>query len=97
MLQLRPLDLNVPISKQLESDASPTVLINLFPVAEADVPGLQTAWEADANWMKRQPGYISTQLHRAIGGSHLFLNYAVWESAAHFRSAFNHPDFQQAL
>jgi heme-degrading monooxygenase HmoA len=97
MLQLRPLDPNVPISEQLGSDVSPVVLINLFQVAEADIPGLLQAWEDDANWMKRQPGYISTQLHRAIGGSHLFLNYAVWESVAHFRAAFNHPDFKRAL
>ena len=97
MLQLRPLDPNVPILEQLGSDVSPVVLINLFQVAESDIPALLKAWEDDANWMKRQPGYISTQLHRAIGGSHLFLNYAVWESVAHFRAAFNHPDFKQAL
>jgi len=97
MLQLRPLDPNVPILEQLGSDVSPVVLINLFQVAESDIPALLRAWEDDANWMKRQPGYISTQLHRAIGGSNLFLNYAVWESVAHFRAAFNHPDFKAAL
>ena len=97
MLQFRPLDPNVPISQQLEADVSPVVLINLFQVAEADIPGLLKAWEDDANWMKRQPGYISTRLHRAVGGSHLFLNYAVWESVAHFQAAFNHPDFKRAL
>ena len=97
MLQLRPLDSNVPILEQLGSEVSPVVLINMFQVAEADVPALLRAWEDDANWMKRQPGYISTQLHRAIGGSNLFLNYAVWESVAHFRAAFNHPDFKAAL
>src|SRR5262249_49365774 len=94
MLQLRPLDPKVPISEQLSLDVSPVVLINLFQVAEADIRGLLKAWEDDANWMKRQPGYISTQLHRAIGGSNLFLNYAVWESVAHFRAAFNHADFK---
>jgi heme-degrading monooxygenase HmoA len=97
MLELRPLDTKVPIFAQLGSDVSPVVLINLFEVAESDIPGLLTAWEHDANWMKRQPGYISTQLHRAIGGSNLFLNYAVWESVAHFRAAFNHHDLKQAL
>jgi heme-degrading monooxygenase HmoA len=97
MLQLRPLDPSVSISEQLSSDVSPVVLINLFQVAEADIPALLKAWEDDANWMKRQPGYISTQLHRAIGGSNLFLNYAVWESVAHFRAAFTHPDFRRAL
>ena len=63
MLQFRPLDPNVPITEQLSSDVSPVVLINLFQVAEADIPALLKAWEEDGNWMKRQPGYISTQLH----------------------------------
>lgn len=97
MLQFRPLDSNVPISEQLGSDVSPVVLINLFQVAAGDIPGLLEAWEGDANWMKRQAGYISTQLHRAVGASHLFLNYAVWESVRDFRTAFTHPDFQRAL
>ncbi len=39
----------------------------------------------------------STQLHRGIAGSCVFLNYAVWESVAHVRAAFTHPDFQIAL
>lgn len=97
MLQLQPLDPKVPIYEQLSSDASPVVLVNVFQVDETDIPGLLKAWEVDANWMKRQPGYISTQLHRGIGGSNLFLNYAVWESVAHFRTAFSHPEFKAAL
>lgn len=97
MLQLKPLDANVPIFQQIGTDVSPVVLVNIFSVAEADVAALLNAWEADANWMKRQPGYISTQLHRGIAGSTVFMNYAVWESVAHFRAAFNHPEFKQAL
>ncbi len=38
--------------------------------------------------MKGQPGFISTQLHRGIAGSGVFLNYAVWQSEEHFRAAF---------
>jgi heme-degrading monooxygenase HmoA len=97
MLQLRPLDTLVPIDQQLGEEISPVVLINLFTVNAGDVPALLRAWEHDANWMKRQPGYISTQLHRAIAGSCVFLNYAVWESVAHFRAAFTHPEFVSAL
>ena len=96
-MQLRPLDENVSIFQQLESEVSPVILVNLFQIAEAEIPDLLRAWEHDANWMKKQPGYISTQLHQAIGGSTLFLNYAVWESVAQFRSAFHHPDFKSAL
>jgi len=97
MLQLRPLDPKVPIQQQLGAEQSPVILINVFTVDAKDVDALLKAWENDANWMKRQPGYISTQLHRAIGGSSVFLNYAVWESTAHFRQAFTHPDFMHAL
>ena len=97
MLQLRPLDEHVPIFQQMGSEVSPVVLVNIFQVAMEDVQALLEAWEADANWMKLQPGYISTQLHRGIAGSTVFMNYAVWESVAHFRAAFSHPDFKQAL
>lgn len=97
MLSLHPLDPVVPIEQQHQSTATPVVLINLFTVAETDIPVLMTAWERDAHWMKRQPGFISTQLHRAIGGSCLFMNDAVWESVDHFRAAFTHPDFVRAL
>ena len=97
MLQLRPLDAEVPIFAQLQADQSPVVLVNIFQVAEADIPSLLEAWALDAAWMKQQPGYISTQLHRGIAGSTVLMNYAVWESVAHFRTAFNHPEFKAAL
>lgn len=97
MLQLKPLDESVPIFQQLGTDESPVVLVNVFHVAQEDIPALLQAWEADANWMKAQPGYISTQLHRGIAGSTTFMNYALWESVAHFRAAFTHPEFKQAL
>ncbi len=97
MLQLTPLDPARPIFQQLNVEVSPVVLVNIFHVAEEDIPALLQAWEADANWMKGQPGYISTQLHRGVAGSTVFLNYAVWESTAHFRAAFSHADFKAAL
>lgn len=97
MLQLKPLDEVVPIFQQLATDQSPVILVNVFNVEAKDIPALLEAWAADANWMKQQPGYISTQLHRGIGGSTVFMNYAIWESVAHFRAAFSHPNFKSAL
>lgn len=97
MLQLRPLDPRIPIQQQLGETLAPVVLINVFTVDPKDVDALLDAWTHDANWMKQQPGYISTQLHRGIGGSCVFVNYALWESVAHFRQAFTHPDFISAL
>jgi len=97
MLEIRPLDAQVPLFNQLGEDLSPVILINVFTVAANDVDALLEAWTHDANWMKQQSGYLSTQLHRGIAGSCVFLNYAVWESVAHFRAAFTHPEFQSAL
>jgi len=91
------MDTQVPIFNQLGEDLAPVILINVFTGDAADVPAHLKAWENDANWMKRQAGYISTQLHRGITGNCVFLNYAVWESVAHFRAALTHQDFQGAL
>ena len=84
-------------SLQLGSNLSLFILVNLFTVEPVDVDALLKAWVQDANGMKRQPGCISTQLHRGIAGSCVFLNYAVWESVAHFRVAFTHPEIARAL
>jgi heme-degrading monooxygenase HmoA len=97
MFQLKPLDPTVPIFQQISAEVSPVVLVNIFQVAAGDIPALLKAWEADANWMKQQPGSISTQLHQGIAGSTVFMNYAVWKSVAHFRAAFTHPEFKKAL
>lgn len=97
MSMLRPLDPSFPIERQLAVEASPVVLVNLFTLVAADEPALLEAWEDDALFMKRQPGFISTQLHRAIGESVTYLNYAVWESTAAFAAAFSHPEFVSKL
>jgi len=97
MVQLKPLDPTVPIFQQISAEVSPVVLANIFQVAAGDILALLKAWGADANWMKQQPGYISTQLHQGIAGSTVFMNYAVWESVAHFRAAFTHPEFKKAM
>ncbi|MEQ1695105.1 MAG: antibiotic biosynthesis monooxygenase family protein [Hyphomicrobiaceae bacterium] len=97
MLQLKSFDPSHPIDQQLGVAQSPVVLINTFVVDAADAEALLKAWQTDANWMKRQPGFISTQLHKAVGGNAMFLNYAVWESVGHFREAFTHPEFRASL
>ncbi|MGF6754927.1 antibiotic biosynthesis monooxygenase family protein [Paraburkholderia sp. GAS42] len=97
MPAFEPLDPRMPLSQQLDESVSPAVLVNVFTVDPSDADALLAAWEADANWMKQQPGYISTQLHRGIAGSSVFMNYAVWESVAHFRAAFTNPEFASKL
>ena len=97
MAQFRPLDPAFPMDRQLAVAAAPVVLMNIFSVDAGDVDALFRAWERDALWMKKRPGFISTQLHRAIGDSNVLLNYAVWESVDHFRQAFTHPEFQSHI
>ncbi|MDP9812292.1 heme-degrading monooxygenase HmoA [Rhizobium tibeticum] len=97
MSLMRPMDPAFPIERQIALDASSIVLINLFTLDNADEQTFLDAWQADAGFMKRQPGFISTQLHRAIGESPAYLNYAVWESTADFRAAFTHPEFRAKL
>jgi heme-degrading monooxygenase HmoA len=97
MSQMRTMDPAFPIERQVALDASPVVLVNIFTLNKTDEPTFLHCWEADANFMKRQPGFISTQLHRAIGESPTYLNYAVWESSATFRAAFTHSEFRAML
>lgn len=97
MLQLRPLNPSFPIERQLAIDAEPVVLVNVFTLDPADEAKFLEVWQEDAAFMKQQPGFVSTQLHRALGEHPAYLNYAVWESTAHFRAAFSQPAFRSSL
>lgn len=88
------MDPTVTLANQLADGGGPVSLFNVFTVPPADADGFLTAWAADAALMKRQPGFVSTQLHRGIAGSGVFLNHAVWETVAQFRAAFSNPEFQ---
>jgi heme-degrading monooxygenase HmoA len=97
MSLLRPLDPAFPIERQIAIEASPVVLVNVFTLDKADEQTFLKTWQDDAHFMKHQPGFISTQLHRAIGDNPTYLNYAVWETTEHFRAAFTHPEFRAKL
>ncbi len=97
MVKFANLDERIGIVDQLDQlgeSVSPVVLVNVFTVDSREAEDVIAASTTDAEFMKRQPGFIWTQLHRGIGGSSTFLNYAVWESVAAFRAAFEHPEFQ---
>ncbi len=96
-VRLEEMDDQVRFIDQLNDDDGPIVLINKFNVAADDVAALLQAWTDDATWMKQQPGYISTQLHRGTAGSNTFINVAVWESAAALGRAFRSPEFQARI
>ena len=92
------MDAAVTLADQLrENTNGPVVLVNTFVVPPEDADALLNAWSRDAAIMKRQQGFISTQLHRGTAGSGTFLNYAVWQSVGHFREAFANPEFRAQL
>ena len=98
MPQLVEMDRHVSLFEQMEQQqVGSVVLINTFTVEPEEADRLQQAWASDAAFMKQQPGFISTQLHRGIGGSCVFFNYAVWESVEDFKRAFSNPEFQAKM
>ena len=96
-MKFAEMDRCVTLREQFQHDVAPIVLINTFSVSPDEADRLVEVWAADAAYFQAQPGFISTQLHRGIGGSCTFLNYAVWESVDHFRRAFSSPQFQSLL
>jgi heme-degrading monooxygenase HmoA len=94
MARLVEMDARVTVFQQMNEKGGPVVLINKFDVSPEDIDRFLAAWTADAAVMKREPGFVSTQLHRGIAGSSVFINYAVWESTEHFKRAFGNPEFQ---
>ncbi|MBD8874659.1 antibiotic biosynthesis monooxygenase family protein [Roseibium polysiphoniae] len=64
-------------------------LINAFVVPVGKEDEAISFWEQAAEFMKKQPGYISTALHQAITPDAKFqlINIAKWESADAFKKA----------
>lgn len=73
------------------------ILINPFEVALGDADEFVSSWKAAAEYMRQQPGFITTRLHRALtpNARFGFVNVAEWESPQHFMNAVQTPEFQQ--
>jgi quinol monooxygenase YgiN len=87
MAELIEMDKQVGIFEQMEENVGPVILINKFSVDPHEFNQFIKGWAVEAEKFKEQPGFISTQLHKGIGKSGTFVNYAVWESAAQFKEA----------
>jgi hypothetical protein len=85
MLKPIEMDENVTLVVQVEEEEGgrPVILINKFNVKPEDLDQLLNAWAVEAAYLKQKQGFIYSQLHRGIGGSCVFINYAVWESVRH--------------
>lgn len=90
MAKFVEMDDRVKFKDQIEEKIlGSVILINKFNVKPNKVEQFLKDWAEDAARFKQQPGFISTQLHRGIGKSCVFINYAVWESMEHYKKAIN--------
>ena len=76
---------------------SKVILINPFEVPEGKEDECLVFWEKAAEFMRRQPGFISTRLHKAVSpeARFHFINVAEWESAEHFQTVIESAAFKE--
>ena len=90
MAKFVEMDYRVKFKDQIEEKIiGSVILINKFNVEPNKVEQFLKDWGDDAINFKQQPGFISAQLHKGIGQSSVFINYAVWESMEHYKQAIN--------
>jgi hypothetical protein len=73
MIKVVEVDEHVTISGQMEEDVGSVVLINKFAVNSDDVDKFLKTGASAAEIAKKLPGVISSQLHRGIAGSNVFV------------------------
>ena len=73
------------------------ILINPFEVPPTDAERFLSGWSEAADYMRRQPGFAGTRLHRALSPEARFgfINVAEWESPQHFEAAVTNPEFRE--
>ncbi|MHA7776201.1 antibiotic biosynthesis monooxygenase family protein [Roseibium sp. M-1] len=71
------------------STHQPAVLINAFEVPEDRLGETIASWEKARDFLKIQPGFISTRLHQSLSPSARFqlINVAQWETPAAYQAA----------
>ena len=98
MVKIIEMDDSVTLGEQFEAEVGAVILMNKFNVGPDKVEEEFIKVFADTTKVfKQQPGFISAQLHRGIAGSCTYINYVVWESVAHFRQAFDKPEFRENM
>ena len=73
------------------------ILINPFEVPTTDGDRFLSGWSDAADYMRRQPGFAGTRLHRALAPDARFgfVNVAEWESPQDFQAAVTSPEFRE--
>ena len=73
------------------------ILINPFEVPAGADDDFLRGWERAAEYMQRQPGFVSTRLHRALvpDARFRFVNVAEWASPQDFQAAVSSEEFRE--
>ncbi|CAI7567423.1 unnamed protein product [Penicillium pancosmium] len=96
--------IHIPLDRSTTFDAmlsvspavGPVVLLNIISLPPgADKESFLKTWTRTADFLKVAPGYISTQLHGAIGDGNFIVNYAVWENNEDLKNALYNPEFRE--
>ena len=91
MAKFVEMDERVKFKEQTEEKGidGQVILINKFNVEPDKTEQFVKDWGEDAINFKKQSGFISAQLHKGVGKSSVFINYAVWESLEHYKAVIN--------
>ncbi|GAQ08085.1 hypothetical protein ALT_5406 [Aspergillus lentulus] len=94
----KPLDTSTTFEAMLSTNppVGPIVLLNVISIPRgADKESFLKTWRRTGEVLKKAPGYISTQLHQAIGDGNFIVNYAVWESNEDLKNGLALPEFRK--
>jgi heme oxygenase (mycobilin-producing) len=85
-------------TERLTVPRTSVTLINPFEVSAGEAEQFIAGWERANAHLSKQPGYLSTSLHRSVGldPDFRFVNVARWASAEAFTAAITDPGFQAA-
>lgn len=72
------------------------IVINPFEVPKGKEGQALVMWEKYAEYFRRQPGYVSTKLHRSVNLDARFylVNVAEWTTADSFLAALKNPELR---
>ena len=75
----------------------PVTLINVFTVKPEKAHELvKLLDEATDKVMRRQPGFVSANIHRSLSGRHV-TNYAQWRSVEDFEAMQKNPEAKEHM
>jgi heme-degrading monooxygenase HmoA len=79
-------------------DPGGVVLINAFEVPPESDDAFVAAWEQTRQFLRGQPGYLATRLHRSLSpdADFRFINIGRYTSPQAFQAAISQPEFRQA-